>query len=149
VEFTVEQEQDLTLPEDSIHTARLTEVKPNVINWVDKNTGEPRSATLLDWWFEITETTYGDQYIGRRVKGSTDSTMSNHPRNKLRGWFEAMLQRDIGMGMKVNSDDIVGLPCEIVIGHRPDRKDPAKIWEEVTDVAPASGTGGRDLEPPF
>jgi hypothetical protein len=150
VRFTNEESVDLTLPEDSIHTATLQEVKANQINWLDKTTGEPKTATLLDWWFEITSSPHGDEYVGRRVKGSTDAAMSTHPRNKFRGWYEVMLGKSIPAGMTIDTDDIVGLPVDIVIGHRQNKKDPSITYEEVTDLAPASSGGtSQSAEPPF
>ena len=47
--------------------------------------------------------------------------------------------------MPIDTDDLVGLEAEIVIGHRIDRKDASKVWEEVIGVLPA----GRDDAPPF
>jgi hypothetical protein len=31
--FVTEDQPDLTLPEDSVHTAKLLEIKPRTINW--------------------------------------------------------------------------------------------------------------------
>jgi hypothetical protein len=86
-------------------------------------------------------------YIGRRVKGSIDARLSNHPKNQFRMWAEAMLDRQIPVGMVIDTDDLVGLSAEIVIGHRPDKKDPNKVWEEVAGVIPLSGA--QSSEPPF
>jgi len=144
--FTTEDAPDLTLPEDSIHRAQLQEIKLKEINWTDRKTGEPKSSQLLEWWWEITSSTSGDEYVGRKVKGETDAKLTNHPRNKFRMFAEALLGRDIPVGMAVDTDDLTGLTAEIVIGHRQDRKDPAKVWEFVSDVAPVSGF---DDAPPF
>ncbi len=52
--------------------------------------------------------------------------------------------------MAIDTDDLVGLTAEIVIGLQPDRKDPLKKWNHVTDVVPVMDGGVYPGgEPPF
>jgi hypothetical protein len=146
-QFTTEEEKDLTLPIDSIHRARLEDIKERTFEFTDRNDGTKKTASNLEWWWEITRPGGGldDEYIGRRVKGECRPKITNRPGNKFREWSEAILQRDIPIGMVVDLDDLIGLEAEIVIGHRPDKKDPLKVWEEVVGVLPA----GEAEAPPF
>jgi hypothetical protein len=145
IQFTTEDQPDLTIPADTILRAKLLELKPREINWIDRKTNEPKSKLLLEWWWEVTS---GD-YTGRRVKGECDAKLTNHPGNRFHNWAETILGRQIPVGMGIDTDDLVGLSADISVGHRPDKKDPAKVWEFVDEVMPI--TGGFDMggDPPF
>jgi hypothetical protein len=146
MQFITEDEPDLTLPEDSIHRARLEEIKLRTQQYVDRKTGEDKEFQSLEWWWEITSTRLGPEYVGRKVKAECNPKLSNRGDNRFRNWAEAILNRQIPVGMAVDTDDLVGLEADIVIGHRRDKKDHNKVWEFVSDVAP---TEGGQLEPPF
>lgn len=150
-QFMTEDEPDLTLPEDSIHRARLQEVKVRTFTYPDRdNPGKDKTGETLEWWWEVTRpgSGLGNEYIGRKVKGECKPRLSNRPGNRFREWAEALLDREIPVGMSVDLDDLIGLEGEIVIGHRRDKKDNAKVWEEVIGVLPAS-SGNVDTAPPF
>lgn len=144
--FTVEDAPDLTIPEDTILRARLNDISDKTLNWKDRKTGEDKSSVILEWAWEVV----GEgEYKGRTVKGTCDAKISNHPNNKFRVWAESLLGRELPMGMGVDTDDLIGLVADISVGHRPDRKDPAKKWEFVDEVIPVSGGFTVDSEPPF
>ncbi len=147
MQFTTEDEPDLTLPEESIHRARLMEIKLKQFSWTDRNTGEQKESQSLEWWWEITSTNLGPRYVGRRVRGECNPKLTNRGDNRFRIWAEALLDRQIPVGMAIDTDDLVGLEADIVIGHRNDKKDPHKIWEYVSDVGPADNA--TSSEPPF
>jgi hypothetical protein len=147
MKFVVEDEPDLTLPEDSIHRARLNSIELREFSWNDRKTGEAKTGQNLEWWWEITHTDLGEDYIGRKVKGECNPKMTNRDGNRMHQWSEALLNRQIPVGMTIDTDDLIGLEAEIVIGHRADKKDPSKKWEFVSDVAPADGAFNND--PPF
>jgi hypothetical protein len=145
--FVMEEEKDLTLPEDSIHRARLQEIKLRTFTWTDRKTNEEKEGQTLEWWWEITATRLGDEYLGRKVKGECNAKITSRDGNLFREWAEALLNREIPIGMQIDTDDLVGLEAEIVIGHRPDRKDPNKKWEYVAGVLPT--TVNDQSDPPF
>ena len=151
MEFLTEDEPDLTLPEDSICRARLEEIKLRTFTFTDKKSGEDVERTSLEWWWEVTATNLGPQYIGRKVKGECNPKISNRGDNRFRIWAEALLNREIPVGMAIDTDDLVGMTAEIVIGVQDDRKDPLKKWNRVTDVIPNLQSGGvfAGSEPPF
>lgn len=147
MQVTNEDEPDLTLPEDSIHRARLDEVELRTFKFTDRKTGEEQEGQTLEWWWTITATSLGDEFVGRKVKGECAPKMTNRDGNKMRSWAEALLDRQIPVGMSIDTEDLVGLEAEIVIGWRPDKKDPKRHWEYVSDVAPTDGSFQN--EPPF
>ncbi len=148
--FEVEDAPDLTLPEDKIFRAQLVDLKEHTFTWTDykdkDRPGQPvqKEGRTLQWWWEIKTS---DEYGGRKVKGECEPKISNHPRNKFRPWAEALLNRELPPGTRIDVDDLVGLSADITIRHRPDKKDPARKWEEVDEVMPISG--GFSDEPPF
>lgn len=143
--FTTEDQPDLTIPADTIVRAKLIELKPREINWTDKKTNEAKSKTLLEWWWEVQSGEYKD----RRIKGECDAKLTNHPGNRFHNWSETLLGRQIPVGMGIDTDDLLGLSADISVGHRPDKKDPAKVWEYVDEVMPISGGFAMSEEPPF
>ncbi len=145
--FTNEDEPDLTIAEDTICRAILEDVKVRTFTWNDRKTGEEKEGTSLDWWWKVTQCPLGPEFIGRKIKGECSTKMTNRDGNKLRAWSEALLHREIPVGMAIDTDDLIGLEADIVVGHRPDRKEPGRIWEFVSDVAPTDATYGE--EPPF
>ena len=110
-QYTTEEERDLTLPADSIHRARLLEIKERTFEFLDRSTGKTKEGTTLEWWWEVTKPMAGldDEYIGRRVKGECRPKITNRPGNRFREWSEAILNREIPVGMTIDLDDLVGL----------------------------------------
>lgn len=151
LQFEMTDAPDLTLPEDKIFRAQLKDMKLREFSWTDykdkDRPGQPvqKTGSTLQWIWEVTST---DEYNGRTVRGECRPDLSSHPRNRFRPWAEALLGREIPLGMKIDSDDLVGLSADITIRHRPDKNDPAKKYEEVDEVMPVSSTGFSD-EPPF
>lgn len=144
MQFVATEEEDLTLTEDSIHTAQLLNITPKEIKWTDKNTGDPKSTVILEWWWEI----QAGKYAGRRVKGTCDEKFSTHPNNRLRNWASVILDREIGAGFPLDTEDLEGLTADIVIGKKVDKKDSTRVYDEVVDVLPPTGTR-QDDAPPF
>ena len=143
--FVTEDEPDLTLPEDTIFRARLTEIKPKEIKWVDKVTQEHKSKDMLEWWFEITSE---NLYKGRKVKAECPAKLSNHPGNQFRNWSQVILDREIPAGMGIDTDDLIGLACEVTIRHEKSKSDASRVFERIDEILPASGASFVE-EPPF
>lgn len=136
--YTVEDEPDRTIPEDTILRAALVEVNEKTIEWKDKRTGEDKSADLLEWWWEITDDRVEDGlYKGRRIKGECNAKITNHPGNRFRNWSEALLGRELGVGQGVDpQDDLVGLSADITVKHREFQRQNGEkgIAEELDEV---------------
>lgn len=134
------------IPANTIHNAVLKDITVQPISWVDKETGQQMNKDLLKWKWEITD----GEYTGKWVWGSCDARLDDHPKNKWRNWSETLLGREIPRGMPLDTDDVLGLPAQISIKHRADKKDPARVYVEVDEVLPAGDTGWSfDDKPPF
>lgn len=140
VKATVTEEQDRTIPEDTLVKAMLAEVDTKMIEWKDRKTGQDKSAELLVWWFEVTDTRFDELYKGRKVKAECRNELTNHPDNEFRLISEALLGRELPTGAGIDTDeDLVGLTCMIEVKHREYEKDgKKKIAEEIAQVFPAS-----------
>lgn len=147
--YEVEEQKDLSIPEGKIVRAKLVEIAAKTIEWTVKSgpeQGAKKSAVLLNWWWEVQGPEYTkDDGTQRKVRGECDSRVTNHPNNKFRAWAQGLLNREINVGMPIDTDDLVGLSADITVKHRPDRNDPAKKYEEVDEVI---GVESFD-EPPF
>jgi hypothetical protein len=134
---TVEDQPDLTIPEDTIVRAQLKELKDKTIEWTDKQTREKKSAVLTEWWWEVTT----GQYEGRKVKGECDAGVTNHPRNRFRLWAEALLDRELDAEMAFDDEDLIGLSADLTVKHRHYEKNgEQRVIEEVDEVIPISGS---------
>lgn len=132
---TVEDQPDLTIPEDHIVRGKLMELKDKTIEWT-KN-GEKKEATLTEWWWEV----QGGEYAGRKLKGECDAKVSNHPRNRFRQWAEALLNRSLDANMAFDDEDLVGLQADITVKHRHyDKNGEDRIAEEIDEVMPIAGS---------
>jgi hypothetical protein len=148
MKFTNEADTPVAqLEEDSIHEAVLQAVSYKTFDWNDG--GTKKTGEKLEWQWEITSSKYGPEFVGRQVRGECKPVMSNWDGNKFRSWAEALMGREIPVGMEIETDDLVGLKAEIVIGLRTDRKDPTKSWPFVADVIGSDYTPGGNSMPPF
>lgn len=147
--YTVEDQKDLSIPEGKIVRAVLQEIKEKEISWIIKSgpdVGKTKTATLLEWWWEVQGPEYtkedGNQ---RRVKGESDARITNYAGNKFGVWATALLQREVVVGMPVDTDDLTGITADITVKHRPDKRDPSRTFEEVDEVIAVESFD----EPPF
>lgn len=132
--YTTEVAEDRTIPEGTVATAKLTEVKEVTVPYTKD--GEDKSFEKLVFWFEIID---GD-HEGRKVKGEAPAELNTSPSCKFRIWSEALLERTIDAGVEIDpANDLVGNFAEIVIGHTVSKKDPTRIYENVREVRPVSG----------
>lgn len=133
---TVEDQPDLTIPEDTIVRAKLLEIKDKTIEWVDKQTKEKRSATLAQFWWQVTEGEYRD----RKVRLECDARITNHPNNRFRQVAESLLGRELPAGIEIDDEDLVGLSADISIAHETYEKNgEQRVAEKVDEVMPISG----------
>lgn len=147
--YTVEDQKDLSIPEGMIVRATLQEIVEKQISWVAKSgpdQGKTITKTLLAWWWEVQgERFTKDDGTQRRVKGECEARITNHPNNKFAAWASALLNRSIGVGTPIDTDDLVGISADITVLHRKDKNDPSKVYEEVDSVIAVETFD----EPPF
>ena len=139
---TMEDEPEFKLPADIPLPARLVKVEEKSYPYT-KN-GEERTFTKWSWDFEITD---GD-YAGLHAWGDTDPKLTNHPENKVRQWGETLRGAPFEMGEGIDTDDLLDLPCLVLVDNIIDQKKGStdKFYRcPVVDVLPAD----MDVEPPF
>jgi hypothetical protein len=143
---TMEEEAQWKLPKDTPLQAQLLSVSVKTINWKDKKTGDDRSKDLWEWEFDIVE----GEYAGLKAWGETEDRLTNHPDNKVRQWAETLRGAPFDMGEGLNTDDLLGLPCVVVVDNTTyEKKDGGTSYlTPITDVFPADGFVQSD-EPPF
>lgn len=158
LEFTNEEWVDRTIPEDTPVRARLEQIKLNVRPWtpkpgqrgyeVDPSTGQAKVQEIrkLEWWWEVIDDRDEGLYKGRKVKGECNPDMNSNPRNRLRAWSEALMNREIPIGGRLSLSDLTGLEALITVTHKDDKDDPTVKWERVDEVIPVTSFSD---EPPF
>jgi hypothetical protein len=133
----VKEAVDLTKSEGQTVRGRLASVTER-----GPFNGKNGPFSLLDWSFEIIS---GD-FAGEYIVGSTDAELTNHSNNKYRNYVETLLGDELGVGAQLNTDDLLGLEADIVIGIRkwgnPERVDPT-----VAQLLPVATLPGDP--PPF
>lgn len=140
--FTVTETEYKQIPENTPQPAVLESLEQKTVPYTDKQTGESKTFTKLEWWFKIT----GGEHQGRKVKGETSAVIDNHPNNQFRQWVEGLLGQEIPVGFSFEEDDLIGLPCEITVRHNVVTKNgEERVYENVNGVAQRSTFD----EPPF
>jgi hypothetical protein len=115
------------LPQPGVYDAILVEVT------VKERDGRP----FLLWVFEVKHT--GSKTV--RVRRPT--SMSFGPKSTARAIVEAVLRRKIRDGEQIDTDDLLGLPVQVVItrGTRPD----GEATNRIESVLPAKAQDEDEL----
>ncbi|MDW8059231.1 MAG: hypothetical protein RMK01_04075 [Thermomicrobium sp.] len=99
---------------------------PGILTGLEAREADGR--TFLVWSFEV-----------RARAGTTTvkatSSASFGPRAKARGWLEALLRRPLQPGETIDTEDLLGLPCLLVVGTR--ERD-GQAWATIEHVLPAA-----------
>jgi hypothetical protein len=157
---TVTEAVNYPIPTETLCPAKLQSVDEVTVPFTYKKgdkVGQQGSFNKWTWTFKI----YEGPYAGMTVEGSSEPNVTNAdtPSGFLalaRPWYETLLGRELRLGEAVDTDVLLGLPCQITVKHldpRP-KRDGDGFWfnTEVEDVLPAKknadGTVAYD-EPPF
>lgn len=126
------------IPEGTIVPARLENVEAHSFDW----NGE--KINKLKWHFTITEQ---GEWFGKTVQGSTSTAFTSHPNCKAYNWAVAIAGKQYKDGEELDTDDLLGMPSQIIIKHRDDSQ--GRTWMDVRDVVPAARQpgGGSQLPP--
>lgn len=125
------QESEFELfPEGYQARAKIVAIDPKTIKWTDDKGDQ--SADIFEFDYVFTD----GEFEGKHIKGSADAFVSDHPRNRLRPIIEAVIGQPLEVGQVIDTDDYIGRHVIVVVGHRPDRKDPSVVWSEVKEVLP-------------
>lgn len=127
------------IPEGEVLAARLMNVEPNTFEWG----GE--TVHKLRWKFVVAEE--GD-WQGREITGDTSTNFIAHPNCKAYNWTTAITGRTYGEGEELETDDLVGMPCKIIIMHKAGKE--GATFMNVKDVLPHRGAASvPPSEAPF
>lgn len=128
------------IPEGTIVHAKVLEISD-----VQEYDGPRGTFEKINWKFEVTE----GEYKGFFILDGTSPKFSIDPPSKLYEWANALLGRTFDVGERLDTDDLLNLPCRIEVGYKPDRKDPDRMWMRVETLLPATGTGAGSAEDVF
>lgn len=134
--------------EDEIIDASLADVEFHTFNWNNPKTGKVETVNKLRWKFLITE---DGPMKGKELQGETTTNFAAHPNCKAYNWYVKISGHSPAEGEEADTDDLVGLPCRVVIGHQKDKKEEGRIWLRVKDVFPkkSRATAPSPSEAPF
>lgn len=113
---TMTHEDKYRFPKDVPFAATLTKVEEQSFEYTIKNgprKGEKDTFTKWSWEFEFTE----GEFAGLHVWGDTEDRLTNRDDNKVRQWAEALRGVPFEMGEGLDTDDLIGLPCYVVLDH--------------------------------
>lgn len=99
----------------------------------------------LNWRVELTE----GELKGYKIFGSTSEKFSVDPPSKFYEWACALLGRVIEVGEAIDTDDLIGLPCRVVIMHKPDADDENRMWMRIESIEPPRGAPTTTAESVF
>jgi hypothetical protein len=92
--------------------ATIVSIEEKTINYTDRQTGEAKSFKKLSWKFSLID------HDDRWVWGDCDAFFSNHPKNKLQPWIEAVRRKKLDRGESVELGDLVGLRVQVELNPR-------------------------------
>lgn len=141
---TLVEEAEFKLPKDVPLPAILNAVEEKEIPYTDKKTGEQKKFVKWSWEFEIID----GPYQGLRAWADTENRLTTHPDNKVRQIAEALMGAEFEIGQDLDTDDLLQLPCEIIVDNVVHEKKNGEMsyLTPITQVWPA---GTSDGEPPF
>lgn len=114
------------IPESEVVEALLSAVEEYNYEW------KGDTVYGLNWEFVVSE----EPWKGRKVRGRTTLNFVPHPNCKAYVWAKALTGVSYEEGDELDTDDLTGLKGRIIIGHRVDKKDSSRIWEQVREVLP-------------
>lgn len=118
------QEDEYRLPAETLFTAVLDSVSVKTIEYTlkkdrgTKKAGEKDSFDKWIWEFRITD----GPHKGEIAYGETEDRLTNREDNLVRQWGETLLGREIELGEEFDTDNILGLPCQVTVRHEEPRQ---------------------------
>ena len=124
------------IPEGTIVHARVSEIS----DVKEIQGGRTGTFEKIDWKFEVTD----GEYKGMFVNDGTTPKFSVDPPSKLYEWATTLLGRTFDVGERLDTDDLLGLPCRIEVSHKADNNDPPRMWMRVETLMPPRGAGSAE-----
>lgn len=92
--------------------AEVTKVEEQDSFFIDEETGLKKRQVGFEF------TIRGGEFDGKRIWGTTPTTWSTDERCKLRIWAQEVLGCEIPAGVPLDTDDLTGKHCRVVVGLR-------------------------------
>lgn len=134
--------QDVTqlIPEGEVIHARLQDISERSFTY------DKQKIEKLHWIFLVTDEAF-PSWNGKEVFGDTSTNFSAHPNCRAYNWVTALTGKQYGVDDELDTDALIGLPCKVIIGHKPDNQ--GRTWMRVRDVLPARAPTASPEDPPF
>lgn len=116
------------LEENDVVQARLAGVEEHSFTW------DNETVDKFKWTFVITDPEAGD-WDGKEIFGDTSQVFTAHPNCKAYSWVKAITGRAYEQGEELDTDDLLGMPCRVMITHKDDKQ--GRTWMRVKEVLPA------------
>lgn len=115
------------LEENDVVHARLAGVEPHEFEW------DGETVKKFKWTFVVNDPEAGD-WDGKEIFGDTSQTFTAHPNCKAYAWVKSITGRSYEHGEELDTDDLLGMPCRVMIGHKDDKQ--GRTWMRVKEVLP-------------
>lgn len=141
----VTEQEKWKLPKDVPLPAQLTSVTEKEIPYKNKRTGADEVLTKWEWEFAITE----GEYAGLSAWGESKPVITTG--NKVAQWAETLRGTPFDIGEGLDTDDLLGLPCLLVVDNTEyTKKDGETAYlTPITDIFPAGDDSAFSVDPPF
>lgn len=140
------------IPEDEIVAAKVMNVKQvKMLGAGGKPYKNEKGEEVDQVEFSFTVEDSSSPYDGLRFWGKTSTTFTTNSNCRLRAWAQEILGQELVPGYALDTDDLVGNPCRVVVGVREYEKEgQTKQTNYAKDVIRAkAGTTFLSDEEPF
>jgi hypothetical protein len=130
------------LDENDVVHARLQDVAENNFTY------DGEDVKKFKWTFLVSDPAAG-QWNGKEIFGDTSQNFNAHPNCKAYSWVTALTGRKYESGEELDTDDLIGMPCRVLIMHKTDRE--GRVWMRVKEVLPPKAASKAPVpeEAPF
>lgn len=126
------------IDENEVVGVIVTAIDANTFTW------EGDEVEKLRWVFSVTDQ---GPWQGKDVQGDTSQKFTAHPNCKAYNWAAAIVGMQPSLDKDFDTDDLIGMPCRILIGHRADKQ--GGMWMNVKEVmSPKAGAPAIEATPP-
>lgn len=106
------------IPDDEILPVKVVAVKQTIAPW--KGSG---GEDIPRFEFSFVVDDPGGAHDGTRLRQDTSTIFSTNPNCVLRNWAQEILGHELVPPFDLDTDDLIGNRCRVVIGHRDYERD--------------------------
>lgn len=136
---TATQDFDV-IPEGEVLEVALMDVSEHEFTWNEE------LIEKFNWEFIVTEE---GPWKGQKVRGQSSRSFNPHPNCVAYNWVKALTGKAYGPGDELDTADLIGLKARAIIKHRPDKKQPDRVWVDVDKLVPAKAAAQSPEDTPF